>query len=159
MRGGPGILRHLGISIVDRWIDFGVRRPMGMIAVWAVLLLVAGSGLIRLRVETSGESILDRSDERWSFYRKSVDWFGNDEVIVAAVEAREPYDPGSLAHVAEITRSLENAPGVRRVDSISSLPIIEARPDGEIRLDPAFDPDAPADRAHAALVEHKVSED
>src|SRR5512139_2663854 len=102
MRRDVKRLGELAGTIVGHWIAFGVRRPWRMLALWLLLLLLAGGGLARLRVETSGESILDKSNERWAFYRKSVELFGNDEVIVAAISSRDPYDPTALALVAEV---------------------------------------------------------
>lgn len=156
---GANGLGQLGGAITDRWIAFGVRRPLRMLALWVLLLLAASGGLAKLRVETSGESILDKTSERWAFYRQSVDLFGNDEVIVAAIEARAPYDPGALALIAEASRTLSASTGVRRVDSISTLPIIEVAADGEVQLEPALDANTQPDARVAIEVRARVSKD
>jgi len=138
-----------GPDLLDSWVASAVHRPKIMLALWALLLIAASVGLRWLRVETSGESILDRTGEDWAFYRDSVNLFGNDEVIVAAIEAANPYDPSALRLISDVSRSLETAPGVRRVDSISTFPIVEVLRDGSVRLDPAIDATAPLDRIAA----------
>lgn len=145
--------------LLDGWITLAVRRPWRMLGIWLVLLVVAAGGMARLRVETSGESTLDKSSEAWSFYQRSVELFGNDEVIVAALPARKPYDSEALRLVAEASRALESLPDVRRVDSLSTLPIIEVTGAGEVRLDPAFDPDRPTGEDVEAGVMRRVAGD
>jgi predicted RND superfamily exporter protein len=143
------LLEGWGSAVVDRWIAFAIRRPKHMLALWLVLLIGASAGLKWLRVETSGESILDKTDEAWAFYRKSVDLFGNDEVIVAAIEAPNPYDRSTLQLISDVSHTLAAAAGVRRVDSISTFPIVDVSEDGSVRLDPAIDPGAPIDATAA----------
>lgn len=130
-----------------------------MLCGWLVLVVVAAGGLARLTVETSGESILDKASDEYEFYRRSVSLFGNDEVIVAAIVGNESYGLGSLQIVAEASRVLESTPGVRRVDSLATLPIIEVGPDGELRLDPALEIDARIDELLRREVERRVGDD
>jgi predicted RND superfamily exporter protein len=153
------VLRRAGTSLIDGWIGLAVTRPVLMLGIWFLLLGLASAGLVRLRVETSGESILDKSDDAWAFYQKSLERFGNDEVIVAAVAAQTPYDVTALRTVAEASRALEAAPDVRRVDSLSTLPIIEVVGGNELRLDPALDPDVAPDAGTPAAVERRVRGD
>jgi predicted RND superfamily exporter protein len=58
--------------------------------------------------------------------------------LVIALESDTQLDPGILERVVEITEGLEDAPGVRRVDSVSTVPLVRARPDGSLSLDAAF---------------------
>ena len=142
-------LEGWGSAVIDRWIAFAVRQPKHMLALWLVLLVAAGVGVKWLRVETSGESILDRTDEAWSFYRKSVELFGNDEVIVAAVEAPDPYNLSTLQLISDVSHRLAATAGVRRVDSIATFPIVDVSEDGSVRLDPAIDASDPIDSTTA----------
>jgi len=129
-----------------------------MLGIWTLLLCIAAGGLMRIQIETSGESILDRSASEWEFYQRSLELFGNDEVLVAAIASKDPYDPATLRLVADASLALEALPGVRRVDSLSTLPIIEVI-DGEIRLEPALDPDLDPDPAARAEIARRVAGD
>jgi predicted RND superfamily exporter protein len=151
-------LRQLVVRILAKWITLGVRQPYRMLAIWSVLLAVAAGGLVRVEIETSGESILDKSSPAWAFYQHSLETFGNDEVLVAAIASAKPYDIASLQLVSEASRALEALPGVRRVDSLSTLPIIDVV-DGMIRLDPALDPEAIPDAAGIGEIARRVEGD
>ncbi len=145
------------MSVLDAWVDFGVFRPNVMIGLWLVLLVGAATGLSRVRIETSGESILDKANPAWATHQRSIELFGNDEVIVAAVVSQVPYDLASLRLVRDASHALESVPGVRRVDSISTLPIVEVIDSSEVRLDPALDSSGVLDEKARADVRRRAS--
>src|SRR5678815_3837056 len=150
-------LRRYALSALYRWVDLAVFRPSLMIAVWLAVVGIAATGLSRVRIETSGDSILDKASPLWARYQRSLDLFGNDEVIVAAVAGREPYDPAALRLTRDASRLLESVPGVRRVDSISTLPIVEVVGANEVRLDPALDSSALLNERTRSDVKRRVS--
>jgi hypothetical protein len=151
-------LRLTAAGLLARWVGLAVHRPVLMLGIWAFMLCIAAGGLIRVEIETSGESILDKSAPEWAFYQRSQELFGNDEVLVAAIASEEPYDRAALRLIADASRALEDLPGVRRVDSLSTLPIIEVV-EGEIRLDPALDPDAELDLDARGEIARRVAGD
>ena len=55
-----------------------------------------------------------------------------------------------LAEVERLTYALEASEGIRRVDSIASVPVIRGTPDGSLKLDPALDGDRTAGEDGAA---------
>lgn len=117
-----------------------------MLACWLLGCLLAAFGVARLEVETTTGSVLDRADPAWSFYQDSQTAFGGDEILAIALESDAPLDRGLLEKVAELTEELEDAPGVRRADSVASVPLVRARPDGFVSLDAAFGDGLPESR-------------
>jgi hypothetical protein len=109
-----------------------------VVAVWTALVVLGIPGLQQLRFETTARSFLDRSGEPWARYEASKDQFGSDEVIVVAMEGGTPFDPRILARLAHLTDAAEALDGVRRVDSISSVPVVRASSDGSLSLKPAI---------------------
>lgn len=109
------------------------------LAVWALFLVVASVGLSQVRIETSTDSILDRASESWSFYRGSVDSFGGDELVVVAVTSVEPFSLELLRRIREGSAALSEIDGVRRVDSLATVPLIRANEQGELLLDAALE--------------------
>jgi predicted RND superfamily exporter protein len=91
-----------------------------------------------LEIETSTASVLDRNNPAWDFYSHSQERFGEDEVIVVALEAEHAFDPRTLSDVYELTRAFEQLPGVRRVDSLESVPLVRVEPDGVLNLNSAL---------------------
>jgi predicted RND superfamily exporter protein len=117
-----------------------------VLAGWALSCLLAAFGVAELDVETTTGSVLDRADPAWSFYQDSQAAFGGDEILVIALESDAPLDRGTLEKVVEITEGLEGTPGVRRVDSVSTVPLVRTRPDGFLSLDAAFGDGVPDSR-------------
>lgn len=95
-----------------------------MLALWLLLALPAAAGLLRLEVDASGDAALDRADPAWAFYQRSKRLFGGDELLVVALRGERPYDPELLARVARLSAAFERIPGVRRVDSLATVPLI-----------------------------------
>jgi predicted RND superfamily exporter protein len=106
------------------------------LAVWGVVALLASMGVARLRVDTSTDSVLDRSAPEWAYYQESLDRFGGDEIIVVALEGRDAFDPQLGDFVQGFSSELETVPGVRRVDSLSTVSLVHSSSDGTLELDP-----------------------
>ena len=150
-------------SSVPAWLERAalgsLRRPARALGAWLALAVLAGFGLASLEVETSTDSVLDRSGDSWQQYRESVARFGGDEVVVTALRGERPWDPEVLAEVARLTHALESDAAVRRVDSIASIPVIRGTPDGGLRLDPALSGSPPfaPDRVRGALAGDRIA--
>ncbi len=91
-------------------------------------------------IETSTDSILDRSAPAWQFYRRASEYFGEDEVLAVAIEGAEPYSTVALRSVLDLSDRLDGVQGVRRVDSLSTLPLVRQSGDGFVELEPVLAP-------------------
>lgn len=113
------------------------RHPWRVLGGWLLLCLVAVPGIARLSIETSTRSLFDRLDPAWSVYQRSLDLFGGDETVVVAIDAPEPFDPRALRAVVRLGERLERLPGVRRLDSIATQPVIHVDAEGTLHLEAA----------------------
>jgi len=107
------------------------------ISAWAVAISAASLLALRVHVDTSADLFLDRHSEKYSFYEYSKSLFGGDESLVFVVGDGHGFTDRDLTQLEVITRRLSQTPGIRRVDSVHSFPMILASPDGSLRLDPA----------------------
>ena len=130
-----------------------------MLLVWAFLFGCSLLGLARLPIETNTESILDRRSEEWRFYQHSQRLFGGDEGITVAIRANDSFDLNSLALIRRLTDELASLDGVRRVDSLSTVPIVKAEPNGTIRLDPPLGGEFPRSQREADQLGERVLAD
>jgi len=149
---------HLPRQIVRR----SLRHPARVVALWLVLIAAALPGALRLRIETSTDSALDRESEPWAFYERSKETFGGDELIVVALSNGEPFAVELLDQTIRLTRRFEQIEGVRRVDSLASVPHIRSGEDGSLVLDAALEsgvPETPDARAAllAALQRERIA--
>lgn len=108
---------------------------------WVLLAAFSLPWLYGLRLETSAKSLLNQTDPAWQFYERSQRQFGGDEVVVVALKGQEPFDPAVLESVKVISRRLRGIRGVRRVDSLSTVPIVRVRRDLSVDLTPALERD------------------
>ena len=140
-RRRPGVTERLARRI----LHFSLERPGATLAAWLAVSLVAGLGVARLQVDTNVQNVLDRRDPSWAFYERSLERFGGDEIVVVALRGARPFDPELAGFVIELSQRLQAIPGVRRVDSLATVPLVHGRADGTLELDPALssDPAAP----------------
>ena len=103
---------------------------------WALLVVLSLGGVASLRIETTVDSVLDRSGSEWSFYQDSQQTFGGDEVVVLMLRSEEPYGRGILERVQSLSRELGAIPGVRRVDSVATMPLVTSGRDGHLVVEP-----------------------
>ena len=128
-------------------VRLGLKKPGAVLLMWMLVAGVATIGVLRLQIETSTDSVLDRSGEPWRFYQTSQDRFGGDEILALVIEGKEAFDPTILSKLLELTEALEPLAGVRRVDSLATVPLVHVTSDGVVSLDPALEDGVPADAA------------
>jgi len=129
MKPDGGWLQRLALT--------SIRRPRTILSIWALISALAGLGVADLKVDTGTSTFLNRSDPAWEKYQRSLREFGGDEIVVVALEGARAYDPKILNEILEFSSIFEEIPGVRRVDSIASVPVIFATTDGSLSLEPA----------------------
>ncbi len=137
-------------TLAPRLVAAGLDHPYVVAAFWLVFWLLCLVGLCMVRVETSGDSVMDRAHEAYRFHRDSQSIFGGDEMLAIAVEARAPFDPDALREVVRISEELELLPEIRRVDSIATVAVVQSSPEGALRLDAPLEDGVPSTREKRA---------
>jgi predicted RND superfamily exporter protein len=147
-------------SPVLEWlVRTATTRPLAVIGAWVALSALAGAGAARLEFDPTTESILAQEGPAWQIYQDSLAAYGGDEILVVALESEHPYDPALLARVAALSSALARVPGVRRVDSLATVPVIRTDADGALLLDPAVPEAARADDPALAHVPDVLARD
>lgn len=119
-------------------VGLGLQSPRLVLIVWASIAVVSSFGVASLRVETSTDSVLDRSDSRWAFYQESQRRFGGDEILTLLIDGDAPFDPATLRVVVRVTDRFQGFSGVRRVDSLATVPLVQSSANGDLSLEPAL---------------------
>lgn len=154
-RGGAGATGRLARRI----LRFSLEHPRATLGAWLAVSLVAGLGVARLEVDTNVQNVLDRRDPSWAFYERSLDRFGGDEIVVVALRGERPFDPELAGFVIELSGRLQSIEGVRRVDSLATVPLVRGRADGVLDLDPALTSDPASPFAAGAETPGRVLSD
>ena len=136
--------------IPDLLIRTALQHPWGVLASWFTLFLLITPGLTTLQIETSTDSVLDRNHPDWAAYQDTQDLFGADELLVVALKTENPLDPAALEWVKDLSQELEGLEGVRRVDSLATMPIVGVDSDGSLDLTTSLEsaPDDPEALQH-----------
>lgn len=114
-----------------------VASPRSVFAIWAVVCVASIPAVLEVSIETSTESVLDKRSEAWTFYQRSLDLFGGDEIVVLAVENKGAFDRQSLIGIKTLSDAMSGLDGVRRVDSLATQPTIRVDEFGDLHLTPA----------------------
>ena len=123
-------------------VRFGLNRPGLTLSLWVAIAVLATPGVLLLEVETSTDSVLDTRSAEWARYQESQRLFGGDEVLTVLLPWDREFEPTGLAEVYRLTRRFEEIEGVRRVDSLASVPLIWVGADGTLHLEPGLQPNA-----------------
>jgi len=124
---------------LERLVAYSTRNPRPVIAAWLIAAVSSTFGIGLLVVDTGTSAFLNRTSAAWAVYQNSLREFGGDEVVVVAFEGSRPFDPDTIEKIQTYSREFEKIPGVRRVDSIASFPIIDSDESGSLLLTPAVE--------------------
>lgn len=136
-----------------------LRHPTLIILFWLALSILSLPGVVSLRIETSTDSVLDRGTEPWAFYQLSQRIFGGDELIVVAISNTEPFSIQLLEEAVRLTGVLEEVDGVRRVDSLATVPFIRGAVDGSLLLNAALEDGVPETAEERLALFEELKED
>ena len=100
-----------------RWL---VRYPVLFVAANLLVTAVLGVYALRIRIESSLESVLPAGDPEVEYYTRVRATFGSDDVGVVGVRADDIFAPATVEKIARVTDALARISGVERVLSIAN---------------------------------------
>jgi hypothetical protein len=103
----------------ERYADGIYRHRFKTLAVMGVLIAALLSQLPTVTVDTSTEGFLHDNDPALLAYNAFRDQFGQDEVIIVAIERETVFDPDFLIVLRQLHRDLEDR--VPHLDEVTSL--------------------------------------
>jgi predicted RND superfamily exporter protein len=119
-------------------VQLGLQSPRAVLFGWAVVAILSSVGVSKLRIETSTDSVLDRSGSSWQFYQESQRRFGGDETLTLLIDGGAPLDAAALREVVRVSEEFQHLAGVGRVDSLSTVPLIHSTVGGDLSLESAL---------------------
>lgn len=117
----------------------------------SVLLFLAtgwfASQLPRLKIDASAEIHMLKNDPDQVYYAKTRERFGDDNLTVILIKAKDVFSPPVLTAIQRISAAVQMLDGVRRVDSLSTVNQIKGEGDW-LEITPVLKQHIPED-AHA----------
>src|SRR5437899_11634750 len=101
-----------GMARFARWL---VRYPIVFVAANLLITAVLGVFALRIRIESSLESVLPAGDPEVEYYTRVRATFGSDDVGVVGVRADDIFAPAPVQQLAGVTDALGRISVVRRV--------------------------------------------
>lgn len=129
-----GECSYLNERVLVAALGLALSRPRLVLLCWLLVVVALAPAVMTLEISTSTDDVLDRSGADWDFYQESVRQFGGDEVLVVALHSPVPFAPEILNAIPELTAKLEEIQGVRRVDSLSTVPVTRMGEQGGLVL-------------------------
>jgi uncharacterized protein len=112
-----------------------LAHRLAALAVMGLLTVLAGLSLTRAVVRTSMTAIFfDEESTSFKAYKAHVAQFGNDDVVVVAVETDDPLSPANLDRLEALHAKLEAHGDVARVTSLHTAALQRATDDGGTRF-------------------------
>ncbi len=99
----------------DRLAVFSIDHPRRVIAAFAVLVLLAAPGALRLQLRTDGHALVPPDDPAVRFDAEVRRHFGLRDPIIVVLETGKPdgiFNPGTLRRLRDLAVALEKVPGV-----------------------------------------------
>jgi predicted RND superfamily exporter protein len=116
---------------------------------WLALLFLVAVGVATLypppEIRYAAEDVtdLDPDDPEIRYLASFNERFGDDEILLVALESEDAFAPEAIAHLFAVTRAAARLPGIESVVSLATVDDFVDE-DGEMRSEPFF-PSATAD--------------
>ena len=116
---------------MNRIANIIVKYPRSIILCCSLVTLAAAFGMTRLETRNNYEGDLPASDPIIRTNARFEEVFGNEQIMMVAVESEDLFSPASLEKIAQISGALATVQGVA-ADGIASLATLPApRNDGQ----------------------------
>ena len=111
--------------MIEQIYMLGYKRR-ALVALFVLLVtLVTGSGMLKLQVDTSVDSLIPTDDPSRLVYQKVMGEFGTDNKTIIYIRDPDLWAPDKLAKIEKLHFEIEKIDGVSRVDSLFTLHTVQ----------------------------------
>lgn len=113
--------------MIARVFLLGVRHPVAVCLVLALVTLLTAAGLPRLQIDTGFDSLIPGDDPARLVYQRVMSEFGSDNRTIIYVQDDDLWTPGKLRELDALRLELARLPDVQDVESLFDLRVIEGQ--------------------------------
>ena len=111
--------------MIEQIYMLGYKRR-SLVALFILLVTgVAGTGMLRLKVDTGIDSLIPANDPARLVYQKVMGEFGTDNKTIIYIKDPGLWTPEKLAAIEKLHFAIERIEGVNRVDSLFTLHTVQ----------------------------------
>ena len=115
--------------MIEQIYMLGYKRR-ALVALFVLLVtLVTGSGMLKLQVDTSVDSLIPTGDPSRLVYQRIMGEFGTDNKTIIYISDPDLWTPDKLAKIEKLHFEIEKIDGVSRVDSLFTLNTVQGKDD------------------------------
>jgi uncharacterized protein len=138
---------------MDRFAGWLVRHPRTVLVAHVVVTLVLGTVALRLRIESTIESMLPANSPEVHYYAETRRTFGSDDVAVIGLRADGLFASATLEKIARVTDAVGAIDGVEQALSITNA----VDPAADVFDPPRLLPHIPPTAAEITALKHKLT--
>ena len=128
---------------MKRITEFAFRHRVPVIVVFAALTVFFAFWIRNISVNSDVVSYLPREDSAVRLFNHLGDAFGQNDLILVAVETDNVFTPASLKDIDRLTSAFRGIDGISSVLSLADMMDIRKAPDGCIEIGRLFEPGSP----------------
>lgn len=113
--------------MISQLFLLGVRHQALVLFALILITLAAASGIARLQVDTSFDSLIPADDPARAVYQRIANEFGSDNRTLIYVRDANLWTPERLRNLEAMQRGLREVDHVARVDGLFNLRTVEGR--------------------------------
>lgn len=106
---------------MQKLMQFSYANPRSVIFIIFIVSLFAAFQVPHLQHDPSSESMTLSDDPARDLYEDTLKTFGSDKITVIFVRDPDLFSPRALERLEDLVYSLEDLPGVTRVESLFSV--------------------------------------
>ena len=111
--------------LTKHWVDVITTYPKAVLLVVIALLVVAGFGLPKFKLDASAESLTLEHDTELSYFRDVSKNYDSGDFLVVTFTPNAPlFDESTLKTLEQLQNDLQNIEGVAAVNSILNVPLL-----------------------------------
>lgn len=111
--------------MMDAWLGFVIGRPKLVLALICCLLVLAGIGLPRFKLDASADSLTLETDRDLDYFREISKQYGSGDFLVVTFTPEAPlFSEQALATLERLHNDLAQVEGIASVNSILNVPLL-----------------------------------
>ena len=93
---------------MNRYIDFAIRRPFTVFTILALITIILAPGMLKLKIDNSIETLMPKHDDKYIFYNKVKDTYGdNGQFVIMSVSRNDLWSAETIGMFDDLISDIE----------------------------------------------------
>ncbi len=93
---------------MNKYIDFAIRRPLTVFIILALITIILAPGMLKLKIDNSIETLMPKHDDKYLFYNKVKDTYGdNGQFVIMSVSRNDLWSAETIGMFDDLISDIE----------------------------------------------------